>query len=89
MQIIRGFALIALFGRAVASMAPPSTDSRFFTIPTPIWIMIALFIVFGFVPNHTVFGKNTLAIGGNPEASRLAGVNVVRVSSTAPTRSSA
>jgi L-arabinose transport system permease protein len=34
-------------------------------------------VVFGFVLNRTVFGKNTLAIGGNPEASRLAGVNVV------------
>ncbi len=34
--------------------------------------------IFGFVLNRTVFGKNTLAIGGNPEASRLAGVNVDR-----------
>jgi L-arabinose transport system permease protein len=26
--------------------------------------------------NKTVYGRNTLAIGGNPEAARLAGVNV-------------
>ncbi|WP_445351492.1 ABC transporter permease subunit, partial [Escherichia coli] len=28
--------------------------------------------------NKTTFGRNTLAIGGNEEAARLAGVPVVR-----------
>ena len=50
--------------------------SKFLGIPTPIWVMGVFFVVFGFVLNRTVFGKNTLAIGGNPEASRLAGVKV-------------
>ncbi len=82
MQIVRGLALISSDGRAVGINNPDFYQlalSRLFTIPTPIWIMIALFIIFGFVLNRTVFGKNTLAIGGNPEASRLAGVNVVRM----------
>jgi len=80
MQIVRGLALIASDGRAVGINDPAFYQlalSRFLTVPTPIWIMLLLFIVFGFVLNRTVFGKNTLAIGGNPEASRLAGVNVV------------
>ena len=38
--------------------------------------MVLTFLLFGFVLNRTVFGRNTLAIGGNPDASRLAGVNV-------------
>ncbi len=82
MQIVRGLALISSDGRAVGINDPDFYQlalSRVFNIPTPIWIMVALFIVFGFVLNRTVFGKNTLAIGGNPEASRLAGVNVVRM----------
>ena len=82
MQIVRGFALIASDGRAVGINDPSFYQlalSRFLTVPTPIWIMILLFIIFGFVLNRTVFGKNTLAIGGNPEASRLAGVNVVNM----------
>ncbi|MCO4318876.1 L-arabinose ABC transporter permease AraH [Phyllobacterium sp. 21LDTY02-6] len=82
MQIVRGLALISSEGRAVGINDPNFYQlalSRIFTIPTPIWIMILLFIVFGFILNRTVFGKNTLAIGGNPEASRLAGVNVVRM----------
>ncbi|QKK30782.1 L-arabinose ABC transporter permease AraH [Rhizobium indicum] len=82
MQIVRGLALIASDGRAVGINDPDFYQlalSRFLTVPTPIWIMLILFILFGFVLNRTVFGKNTLAIGGNPEASRLAGVNVVNV----------
>jgi L-arabinose transport system permease protein len=33
-------------------------------------------VVFGVLLNKTIYGRNTLAIGGNPEAARLAGVNV-------------
>lgn len=79
MQIVRGLALISSDGRAVGINDPGFYQlalSRFFGIPTPIWIMVILFCVFGFVLNRSVFGRNTLAIGGNPEASRLAGVNV-------------
>ncbi|MDK4717344.1 MULTISPECIES: L-arabinose ABC transporter permease AraH [unclassified Rhizobium] len=82
MQIVRGLALIASDGRAVGINDPAFYQlalSRFLTVPTPIWIMVLLFIIFGFTLNRTVFGKNTLAIGGNPEASRLAGVNVVNM----------
>lgn len=35
-------------------------------------------MVFGLLLNKTTFGRNTLAIGGNEEAARLAGVPVVR-----------
>jgi L-arabinose transport system permease protein len=79
MQIVRGLSLIASDGRAVGV-----NDAAFYGIaltpilgvPLPVWIMIATLAVFGFVLNRTVFGRNTLAIGGNPDASRLAGVDV-------------
>jgi L-arabinose transport system permease protein len=47
-------------------------------LPAPIWLTVACLIVFGFLLNKTTFGRNTLAIGGNEEAARLAGVPVVR-----------
>lgn len=81
MQIVRGLALISSDGRAVGINDPNFYQlalSKLFGVPTPIWVLLVLFVVFGFVLNRTVFGKNTLAIGGNPEASRLAGVNVDR-----------
>ncbi|MFC5585336.1 L-arabinose ABC transporter permease AraH [Nitratireductor kimnyeongensis] len=79
MQIVRGLALISSDGRAVGIDDPTFYQlalSKFLGVPTPIWVLAALFVIFGFVLNRTVFGKNTLAMGGNPEASRLAGVNV-------------
>jgi L-arabinose transport system permease protein len=82
MQIVRGLALISSDGRAVGINDPGFYQlalSKFLGVPTPIWVMGLLFLAFGFLLNRTVFGKNTLAIGGNPEASRLAGVNVSRM----------
>lgn len=79
MQIVRGLALIASDGRAVGINDPGFYQialGKIAGIPTPIWVMALFFLAFGFVLNRTVFGKNTLAIGGNPEASRLAGVKV-------------
>jgi L-arabinose transport system permease protein len=81
MQIVRGLALIASDGRAVGINDPGFYQlalSKLGGVPTPVWVLAALFLAFGFVLNRTVFGKNTLAVGGNPEASRLAGVNVDR-----------
>jgi len=81
MQIVRGLALISSDGRAVGINDPNFYQlalSKLLGIPTPIWVLLVLFIIFGFVLNRTVLGKNTLAIGGNPEASRLAGVSVDR-----------
>ena len=51
----------------------------FLGIPTPIWITAGCFVVFGFLLNRTTFGPNTLAIGGNKEAARLAGIPVTRI----------
>lgn len=82
MQIVRGLALISSDGRAVGINDPGFYQlalSKFLGVPTPIWVMGVLFLAFGFLLNRTVFGKNTLAIGGNPEASRLAGVDVSRM----------
>jgi ribose transport system permease protein len=43
----------------------------------PLVIIFALVVVVGWVVlNRTTFGRRTFAIGGNPEASRLAGLNV-------------
>jgi L-arabinose transport system permease protein len=82
MQIVRGMALISSDGRAVGINDPAFYNlalSSLFGIPTPVVVLIILFAIFGFVLNRTVFGKNTLAVGGNPEASRLAGVDVARM----------
>ncbi len=84
MQIVRGLAYIISDGKAVGI-----EDERFFALgytnwfglPAPIWITVACLVLFGFLLNKTTFGRNTLAIGGNEDAARLAGVPVVRTKS--------
>jgi L-arabinose transport system permease protein len=81
MQMARGMGYIISDGKAVGIVEESFFDignSALFGVPTPVWITIACFVVFGLLLNKTTFGRNTLAMGGNEEASRLAGVNVVR-----------
>lgn len=48
-------------------------------LPLPLVIWAAVVIVLGFVARHTRFGRYVYAIGGNPDAARLAGIPVRRV----------
>lgn len=48
------------------------------TITLPVAIVIAAFVLGSLLLNYTRFGRSVLAIGGNEEASRLAGVPVMR-----------
>ena len=48
-------------------------------IPTPVWIMAGLLIIWHFILKRTTFGWYIYSIGGNEEASRLSGVPVIRV----------
>lgn len=79
MQIVRGLAYIISDGKAVgisnASFYKLGISS-FAGVPAPVWMMVLCFAVFGVLLNKTIFGRNTLAVGGNQEAARLAGIRV-------------
>jgi D-xylose transport system permease protein len=47
-------------------------------IPWSVILVIALALIFGFVANNTTYGRHLYAIGGNPDAARLSGINVPR-----------
>lgn len=82
MQMVRGFGYIVSDYKAVGITQENFFllgNSRFLGIDTPIWITIACFAVFGFILNRTVFGREALAVGGNPEAAHLAGIRVERI----------
>lgn len=79
MQAVRGFGFIVSGGRAVGIQNPDFYvlgSSALLGIPLPIWFTLFFFLLFGFLLKYTAFGKNTLAIGGNSEAARLAGIDV-------------
>lgn len=82
MEIVRGLAFLASGGEAVSISREQFYvlgSGTFLGVGFPVWITIFCFGLLGVVLNATVFGKNVLAIGGNPEAARLAGVPVDRV----------
>jgi len=47
-------------------------------IATPIWIMLATFLIAFVVLRWTYFGRDVYAVGGNIDAARLSGINVAR-----------
>jgi len=47
-------------------------------VPVLIWIFVVVAAIGWVVFNRTTFGRRTFAVGGNPEAARLAGINVKR-----------
>lgn len=50
-----------------------------FHIANPVWMLILLTLVFGFVFNFTGWGRYLYAIGGNENAARMTGVPVDRI----------
>lgn len=48
-------------------------------IPVPVLIVIAVTLVMTVVATRTRFGRYVFAIGGNPEAAELSGINVKRI----------
>jgi ribose transport system permease protein len=47
-------------------------------IPVMVWIFVLVALAGWFLLNRTTFGRRTIAIGGNLEASRLAGIKIKR-----------
>ena len=52
--------------------------NRYYGIPTPILIVVLLAGIFMFISTKTSFGRYVYAIGGNPEAAALSGINIKR-----------
>ncbi len=51
-------------------------DIRF---PVTILIFVFLFLLAGFIVSNTAFGKDMMAVGANPTAAFIAGINVERI----------
>ncbi|MBC5647186.1 ABC transporter permease [Christensenella tenuis] len=80
MSIFRGMAMLTTNGQSqIVSADAFKWLGRGYlldVVPYCVIIMIAMFIIIGYVLKNTPFGRKTYSIGGNPEASRLAGMNV-------------
>lgn len=77
--IIYGFAFVLTDGRLIVVRDSAFTvlgQTSLFSISTPI-IIFVVFAVFAWILlSRTAFGRYVYAVGGNPEAARLSGINV-------------
>ncbi|RYG86870.1 L-arabinose ABC transporter permease AraH [bacterium] len=77
MQIVRGLAYLLNDGNSIgvsdAGFAFLGTGAPL-GVPMPLWTLALCLVLFGLLLHRTVYGRNSLAIGGNREAAHLAGV---------------
>ncbi|WP_261165545.1 ABC transporter permease [Microbacterium sp. Marseille-Q6965] len=82
MQYLRGTAYALLDGQPLIAndlSYAPLGSSYVSVVPTPVVIMLIVYVIMWFVLERTTFGRHVYAVGGNPEAARLAGINVKKV----------
>ena len=79
MYIAKGLTNVITEGRAIYPLADGfgflGNYDLFGFIPLVVVIMLGLLIVSDFVIRKTVFGRQLVAIGGNPEVAKLSGIN--------------
>lgn len=83
LSIWGGFALLLSGGSTIPRADLPEGfvifgNMHILGLSLQIWLLIAMVAVGWYILNHTMFGKNVKAIGGNERAARLMGVNVQR-----------
>jgi ribose/xylose/arabinose/galactoside ABC-type transport system permease subunit len=77
LSILKG-GLISATGGAWINKLPPSfhlAQMRLFTVPAPIWFMLVLTLAAAAWMKFSATGRSFYAVGGNPEAARLSGIN--------------
>jgi len=82
MNILYGVAAIVSKGFPVTTL--PSWYNflgagQVFSIPIPAIILLIIFAITFIIMGYTKFGRSVYAVGGNPEAARLSGINVSKV----------
>jgi len=78
-SIIRGMAFVLSEGQTNLLSNPAFNyigRGDLFGVPFSLVVMLALYVLFALVLRYTPFGRNLYAIGGSPDASRLAGIAV-------------
>ena len=82
MAIFRGFAYLLTQSRTLmvtGSFFQTIGRGRFLGIPLPIYIMAVVFLLIHVMLKYTAFGRKVFAVGGNPRASYLSGINIKMV----------
>lgn len=77
MSLGRGATLLITEGRPISGFEVTFrtlATSTFLYVPTPVWIMLAVYLAAHFILTQTRHGRYVYAMGGNEEAARLSGI---------------
>ncbi len=80
-SVFSGLAYLVTKGQAVGVSNDTFNsigNGRVFGIPIPVIILVVMAVVMTIFLNRTDIGRNIYALGGNPNAARLAGINLNR-----------
>ncbi len=82
MSVFRGAALLFAGGGPISGFDRAFTwwgQGKFGPVPIPVIIFLVAAVIAHIVLRYTRYGRQVYAVGGNPEAARLSGLNVGRV----------
>jgi inositol transport system permease protein len=82
LSAFRGAALLFAGGGPISGFGADYTwwgQGKVGPVPVPVIIFLAFAVLAHVVLRYTRFGRHVYAVGGNPEAARLAGLNVGRI----------
>ena len=82
MSAFRGMALLFASGGPISGFPPDYAwwgQGRIGPVPVPVIIFLVFALLAHIVLRYTRYGRQVYAVGGNPEAARLSGLNVRRV----------
>jgi ribose/xylose/arabinose/galactoside ABC-type transport system permease subunit len=82
MSAFRGAALLFAAGGPISGFEPSFTwwgQGKIGPVPVPVIIFLVAALIAHITLRYTRYGRQVYAVGGNPEAARLSGLNVDRI----------
>jgi ribose transport system permease protein len=82
MVVARGVSMTISEGQPISIRGPVGDSFKWLGagdwlgIPVPVWLLVAITLLAGFILTYTPFGRQVYAVGDNVEAARLSGINV-------------
>lgn len=68
--------ILTIVGIGAVSLGVVVVLNDYQGFPIPVFIMLVLALILGFIGTKTIFGRRVYGIGGNRDAARLSGINV-------------
>lgn len=82
MMVYRGLAFKITDAKAIGVSGPFFSaigSGRILGIPVSVYLMLGIFLLVHIMLSYTAYGKRVYAVGGNPQASYISGINVKMV----------